>query len=378
LFVASPLYINVCYNKKVDDRFDQINRALGKELQEQKRKAKWAWVWLFSFLCLAAAFILAPNFLLKNNQPAAEESKFVKSVQATKERIKAAMELPESIFAYFSYEEPKNILLLGVPGQGNDAPDLTDTILIAQIKKDPLRINLISIPRDLWVRVPDSETYTKINTLYVFGKSGRGSDFGISLVQQKIEEITGLKIDHHFLIDMSLVKQIIDELGGVNVWVAKDISDSQFPGPNHSYETFEIKAGWRYLDGETASKYMRTRHSSQGDFDRIQRQQQVLEALKQKLMGLNPISDLPPILKIAEKFWSNIKTDISLTDLPGLWQIAKQISPEEINNIVIDREENHLVIGDNLLIGEQIASILKPRAGIENYSEIQAFIQNNQ
>ncbi|OGZ33402.1 MAG: hypothetical protein A2Y98_03720 [Candidatus Portnoybacteria bacterium RBG_19FT_COMBO_36_7] len=360
------------------DHFSQINKALERELRGQKRKTKLAWIWLFSFLSLAAAFILAPGWLLKNNAPAGEELKLVKSIEATKERIKAAMTLPESMFAYFSFEEPKNILLLGVPGKGNDAPDLTDTILIAQIKKDPLRINLISIPRDLWVKIPESETYTKINTLYVFGKAAKDKNFGISLARQKIEEITGLDIDHHFLIDMSVVKKIIDELGGLNVWVAKDIYDPQFPGPNHSFETFQIKAGWRYLDGETASKYMRTRHSSQGDFDRIQRQQQVLEALKQKIMGLNPISDLPPLLKIAEKFWSNIQTDISLTELPSLWQIAKQISPEDINNIVIDKEENHLVGGDNLLIGEQIASILKPRAGIENYSEIQEFILKNQ
>jgi len=361
----------------MDDRFGQINKALKKELGGQKSKAKWAWVWLFSFLCLAAAFLWTPNFLLKNTAPS-EGKTAAKNIETAKNRIKAAMTLPESIFSAFSFDEPKNILLLGVPGKGNDAPDLTDTILIAQIKNNPMKINLISVPRDLWVRVPQSETFTKINTLYVFGKAARDQNYGISLAKQKIEEITGLKIDYYFLIDMSLVKQIIDELGGVNVWVAKDIYDPRFPGPNHSYQTFEIMAGWRYLDGETASKYMRTRHSSRGDFDRIERQQQVLEALKQKLMGLNPISDLPPLLKIAEKFWNNIQTDISLTQLPQLWQIAKQISPDEVSKIVIDREENELVSGDNLLIGDQIASILKPRTGIENYSQIREFIKYSQ
>jgi len=362
----------------MDDRFGQINTALKKELKGQKSKSKWAWVWLFSFLCLAAAFIYAP-YLLTKDGGSLQGKVIAKNIEATKNRFKAAVfDLPAGLFSTFSYEEPKNILLLGVPGQGNDAPDLTDTILIAQIKNNPLKINLISIPRDLWVRMPQSDNFTKINTLYVFGKAARNQGYGISLAKQKIEEITGLKIDYYFLIDMSVVKQIIDELGGINVWVAKDIYDPSFPGPNHSYQTFEIKAGWRYLDGETASKYMRTRHSAQGDFDRIERQQQVIEALKQKLMGLNPISDLPPMLKIAEKFWNNIQTDISLTQLPQLWQIAKQISPDEVNKIVIDREENQLVAGDNLLIGDQIASILKPRAGIENYSEIQEFIKKSQ
>jgi len=361
----------------MDDRFSQINKALKIELQE-KPKSKKVWILFFIFICLAAGIFYAPNFITKDSSSLQRKS-VAKEIQATKNRFKAAVvDLPISIFSSFSFDEPKNILLLGISGKGNDAPDLTDTILIAQIKNNPLKINLISVPRDLWVKVPESENFTKINTLYVFGKTAKNQDYGISLAKQKIEEITGLKIDYYFLIDMSVVKQIIDELGGVNVWIAKDIYDPQFPGPNHSYQTFEIKAGWRYLDGETASKYMRTRHSAQGDFDRIQRQQQVLEALKQKLMGLNPISDLPPLLKIAEKFWSNIKTDISLTQLPSLWQIAKQISPEEVNKIVIDREENELVLGDNILIDGQIASILKPGAGIENYSEIQAFIAQGQ
>jgi len=361
----------------MDDRFSQINKALKIESQEKPRSKK-AWILLFIFVCLVVAFFYAPNFIFKDSNSLQRKS-VAKEIRATKNRFKAAVvDLPISIFSSFSFDEPKNILLLGMPGKGNDAPDLTDTILIAQIKPDPLKINLISIPRDLWVRVPQSQNFTKINTLYAFGKASKNQDYGISLAKQKIEEITALKIDYYFLIDMSVVKQIIDDLGGVNVWIAKDIYDPQFPGPNHSYETFEIKAGWRYLDGETASKYMRTRHSSQGDFDRIQRQQQVLEALKQRLMGLNPISDLPPLLKIAEKFWSNIQTNIPLTQLPGLWQIAKQISPEEVNNIVIDREENQLVLGGNILIGGQEASILKPRAGIEDYSEIQEFIQNNQ
>jgi LCP family protein required for cell wall assembly len=360
----------------MDNRFEQINGALKTELG-RRRRTKWAWAWLIAFLVLAAAFIFAPNFILKNNQISRGKT-IVKNFTATAYRLKAALALPVSLFSTATFDETKNILVLGIPGQGNDAPDLTDTILVAQIKNNPLKINLISIPRDLWVKVPNSEAYTKINTLYVFGKSAKGQDFGISLIKQKVEEITGLKLDYYFLIDLSVVKQIINDLGGVNIWVPKDIVDTQFPGPNHSYETFQISAGWRYLDGETATKYMRTRHSPQGDFDRIERQQQVLEAIKQKLMGLNPISDLPPMLKIAGKFWNNIKTDISIGQLPELWQIAKQISPDQVGKIVIDREENHLVLGDNILIGEQIASILKPRAGIENYSEIQEFIKYSQ
>lgn len=182
--------------------------------------------------------------------------------------------------------EPTNFLLLGAAGEGNDAPDLTDTILVARIEPIKQKIYLFSLPRDLWVKIPtDNKGFIKLNTLYSLNKKNTGHEF--DLIKQKAQDITGLTIDHYVFVNLTAVKETVDILGGVNVLVKENILDTSYPGPNHGYQTFQITAGWRYLDGETALKYIRSRHSPGGDFDRIARQQEILQALKQKVVKLN-------------------------------------------------------------------------------------------
>ncbi|KKS65848.1 MAG: Cell envelope-related transcriptional attenuator, partial [Parcubacteria group bacterium GW2011_GWC2_42_6] len=161
--------------------------------------------------------------------------------------------------------QPINFLLLGAPGAGNDAPDLTDTIIIAHLDPSQQKIYLFSLPRDLLVKMPGADYYVKINSLYAYNRNNIGHEF--DALRQSAEDLTGLPIDHYIFIDLTVLKNTIDTLGGINVMVEKDIIDTRFPGPNHSYQTFALKAGWRYLDGETALKYARSRHSGAGDFD---------------------------------------------------------------------------------------------------------------
>lgn len=357
----------------MDSRLNQINKLFYQELEDQPPKRKMRWLWLPFFIFFVCIFVFL-NFPKSN--AGSKTQVFIEAIQKTSNSLKAVAANLPTLFP--SFDEPKNFLLLGVPGRGNDAPDLTDTILVAHLNPKPLEISLISIPRDLWVKVPQSDYFTKINTLYVLGKNSDSPEQGIDLLRQKIEQITGQKIDYYVLVDLSVVKKIIDEVGGLNILVKQDIYDPAFPGPNHSFQTFELKAGWRYLDGETASKYIRTRHSTQGDFDRVGRQQQVLWALKEKLAALNPTADLPSMISVVQDAWNNIKTNISLTELPSLWSLSKQISPNDIKTIMIDdNPQNGLLVPDQISVGGSQASILKPRTGIENYEEIQKFIEKN-
>jgi len=359
----------------MNDRFAQLNALLNDELSRTKNRGKTKRIWLAAILALPFLAIIAIISLLA--APRLSEGKNLsQSLNETLADIKTAALIasPNAINPAFALNEPKTFLLLGVPGAGNDAPDLTDTIILLKLEPNPVKATMISIPRDLFVKIPDSEQFVKINSLYAIGKAGKNAEFGLNLIKQKVEEVSGQKIDNYFLIDLSAVKQIINDLGGLNVYVAQDIVDNFYPGPNHSYQTFEIKAGWRYLDGEEATKYMRSRHSLNGDFDRIERQQQVLLTLKQKVAGLNPIFDLPELLDILNKLQNNIKTDIPMTDYPLLWQLAKKITPDQINKIAIDREESDLLVSGSIQYDNGVASILKPKAGEENYNEIQKFI----
>ncbi|HRY52313.1 MAG TPA: LCP family protein [Candidatus Portnoybacteria bacterium] len=260
-----------------------------------------------------------------------------------------------------------NFLLLGAPGQGNDAPDLTDTILLARLDKN--KIYLFSLPRDLIVKIPGSENYTKLNALYAFNKNNTGQEFAALI--QKTQDITGLTIDHYIFVDLQTVRQLVDIFGGVNVLVAKDIIDESFPGPNHSFETFKILAGWRYLNGETALKYMRSRHSAAGDFDRVVRQQEVLQALKQKVLALH-FWDIGKFLEIYNTLSSNIKSDLSLWQMKNYWQAIKDIPGENVIKNELDNE--NLITTGPMTLGNQIASVVKPKAGIENYEAIKKYI----
>lgn len=262
-----------------------------------------------------------------------------------------------------------NFLLLGAPGQGNDAPDLTDTILLARLDKEKNKIYLFSLPRDLLVKIPNSEGYTKLNALYAFNKNNAGREFNVLI--QKTQEITGLLIDHYVFVDLQTVKQLVDIFGGVNVLVAKDIVDNSFPGPNHSFETFKILAGWRYLDGETALKYMRSRHSGGGDFDRVTRQQEVLQALKQKVLSLH-FWDIGKFMEIYDTLSANIKSDLSLWQIKDYWEDIKNIPGENIIKNELNNE--NLITTGQVNLGGESASIVRPLAGIEKYEEIKKYI----
>lgn len=274
-------------------------------------------------------------------------------------------------------EPPVNFLLLGAPGQGNDAPDLTDTILLARLDETKNKIYLFSLPRDLLVRLNGSDNFTKLNALYAFNKSRTfsqekvrdGREFDALIA--KTQEITGLAISHYIFVDLQTVKQLVDIFDGVNVMVAEDIIDPAFPGPNHSFETFTIKAGWRYLDGATALKYLRTRHSASGDFDRVSRQQLVLQALKQKILALN-FWDIAKFVEIYNALASNIKGDLGLWQIKAYWDKIKNIPGANV--IKSELNNQNLLASGQINLGGEMASVLQPKAGIENYEEIKEYI----
>ena len=302
-------------------------------------------------------------------------------------------------FKLFGQEaaEPVNFLLLGAPGLGNDGADLTDTILLARLDEAKNKIYLFSLPRDLLVKIPGSENYTptpnsqlknseteissnslkkdsvwgytKLNALYAFNKNNAGREF-VALIA-KSQNITGLTINHYVFVDLQTVRQLVDIFGGVNVMVAKDILDPAFPGPNHSFETFEIKSGWRYLDGQTALKYLRSRASPAGDFDRMARQQSVLQALKQKVLALN-FWDIGKFVEIYNALSANIKSDLSLWQIKNYWDKIKNIPGENV--IKSELNNQNLLISGQMNLGGETASVVKPKAGIENYDDIKKYI----
>jgi anionic cell wall polymer biosynthesis LytR-Cps2A-Psr (LCP) family protein len=109
------------------------------------------------------------------------------------------------------FSETRNILVLGKSGGSYIAPNLTDTIFVAHIDGPTKKIKLISLPRDFAVKLPSNGGITKINALYQIGLRKSERD-GLKLIQEKVEEVTGLKIDSFVMFDLASVEKIIDEI----------------------------------------------------------------------------------------------------------------------------------------------------------------------
>jgi len=267
-----------------------------------------------------------------------------------------------------------NILLLGKAAKNYPGQNLTDTIMIASIDTKENRASLLSLPRDMHVQIANSTNYAKINSLYFLG---RNEENQIDTVKETIEEITNLTLHYWVVVDYEGFIQFVDALGGITVEVERDIYDTRFPGPNYSYETFELKKGWHTLDGATALKYVRERHSDpQGDFGRAHRQQKALQAIKNKAFSLGTFLNLFTFNELLGALEHNIKTNIQLNEIEGFIALAKKVDTQNINNVVIDawRRESLLRVSHVYLDNGQRMFALVPRAG--NYSEIQETAKN--
>ncbi len=240
-----------------------------------------------------------------------------------------------------------NILLLGIGGKGHSGGGLTDTIMVASVKPDSNEAALISIPRDLYVKIPGSNQYSKINAVKEFGDSSRNLTkykTGSELIKKTVGEITGLNIHYYVQLDFQGFIEIINYLDGVDVNLKKEINDSHYPDFNNGYDPFYISAGRHHLDGAAALKVSRSRHSKKGDFDRVKRQQMIIRAAKQKFFEKYSSSDLFALNKIFNSLGNHLKTDIQLKEIKSFYRLAGKIETYKITSQTINTS-NYLQSG---------------------------------
>lgn len=278
-----------------------------------------------------------------------------------------------------------NILLLGIAGkEKTGGQNLTDTVMIASFNIKTNQVALVSLPRDFYVTVPitqeNSGVRMKINSVYQYGLGKYGNEKEASeLIEKTVENITSLPISYYAILNFNGFKEVIDSIGGVNIMNERDIYDPRYPGPNYSYETFELKKGFHNLDGETALKYVRERHNDpEGDFGRAKRQQQVMQAAKNKIFSLSSMLNVFAMSDLLEKLGDNISTNITQDEIDDFIELAKKSDTNNITNVVVDAwNKNSLLKVSHVFYGENSeirAFVLIPRVG--NYSEIQDLSQN--
>jgi len=205
-----------------------------------------------------------------------------------------------------------NVLLLGADRRPWDHQFRTDTIMLITLNSELGRVNITSFPRDLYIPLP-GYGMGRINTAWTYG--------GYPLLAQTFKQNFGVKIDYFVLIEFSSFKKIIDGLGGLDVQVAEPVSDYR------GGYWVTIPAGNIHMDADTVLWYVRTRKTT-NDIARNRRQQEVLQAIFDKLISLNALRRAP---EFYELYKGSVTTDITLVDVLKWLPFAAKIA--ETRNI---------------------------------------------
>jgi LCP family protein required for cell wall assembly len=273
-----------------------------------------------------------------------------------------------------------NILLLGRGGGTHDAPDLTDTMMVASIDPVNHTSTLISLPRDLWVNV-NGAGVMKLNAAWetgefkYLGKQAAGStdpkaiQAGFDLADQTVEDVLGIDIHYNMLVNFQAFQQAVDTVGGVNVNVPSDLVDPTMAWENGNNPVL-AQAGPRVFNGKQALLYVRSRETT-SDFARAQRQQALLVALKSKIITLGTLSNPKKISGLINSFGNNVQTDLSLSNAQRLYTITKGIKDSNVSTVGLADDGNDYVAGGNI----NGQSVVLPKAGLFQYGQIQQYIR---
>jgi LCP family protein required for cell wall assembly len=270
----------------------------------------------------------------------------------------------ESLFS--PSKDPRwDILVLG--NRGEKAPGggiLTDSIMVLSYKKDTGDLAIFSIPRDLWVKIPN-DNYQRINYAYAAGVNGTGkTSEGIKLAKKVVSEVSGLNIDFVVVADVDALKEVVDSINGI------DIYEDKWFSTNFYGNTVQIHPGENHLNGDQASAYAGMRKLD-SDFGRMKRQQKVILAIKDKLLSVGTISRPDKIFSILNVVQNNFKTDLNTSQIQSTIRMLPQLKVNSTKQIVFDNT--------NYLYSARAyngAYILLPNVGEGNYSEIHNVFKN--
>ncbi len=277
-----------------------------------------------------------------------------------------------------------NVLLLGIGGSGHDGGDLTDTMMVASIDPVNNQAVLFSIPRDLWVKMPNNyiSNHQKINAAYESGKykyldkqditngNQKAIQAGFQGVDGVVESVLGVPIHYNVLVNFQAFRQAIDTVGGVSINAPEQLYDPTMAWENE-HSPVLAKLGVNNFDGKHALNYVRSRETS-SDFARAERQRAVLVSLKDKVLNLGTLANPLKLSSLLTAFGDNVQSDISLNDMTHMAALMKKISNNQIQSVGLADPPNDFITTGNL----NGLSIVQPRAGLEDYGQIQAFVRS--
>ena len=293
---------------------------------------------------------------------------------------------PLALFGAFKSDPLKtsdgrvNILLTGysVDDPGHAGAGLTDSIMVLSIDTTTHKAAIISVPRDLWVKV-EGVGYEKINAaIYNDDFSAAGyPQGGVGQLEKEVNDALGLRINYYALINYTAFKEAVDAVGGVTLTIDSDDKRGLYD-PNAN---LKLPNGQVNLDGETALNLARARGDNYyaygfpaGDFDRTEHQRQLVMALKDKVNSSNTLTNPLKIPNLADAAGNNVKTDMSLGELQSLVKLVKDVNDGNITSVNLNKIGSETLLQSFTTYNYQYAFM--PVAGVDDFSDIHTAVDS--
>lgn len=273
-----------------------------------------------------------------------------------------------------------NVLIFGT---SEDDPDhggalLADSIMVLSVDPETKESFTVSVPRDMWVKYDTPCSLGregKINATYVCALSAKnGNKHEASLVfASKVSQVTGLNIQYYAAVNYSVVRNLVDSLGGIEVNI-------QSEDPRGIYDVatdFKLTNGTHHLDGETALKFSRARNAeggyglSQSNFDREKNQQLVLRAIQDRALQTGTLIDPSKVLALTDSLGDNIRTNVRTAELRTAVGVAAGVRSADMASRPLNDPGNMLVTTDR----HNDQSIVRPVKGLTDYSDIHEYLK---
>ncbi len=303
------------------------------------------WLWAVVVLIFIGAILLASYVLYSEARNRAVSQKVValNDPPPLPTPLPGAVETPQADLPQWTGSERVNVLLMGIDErEKEDGPWRTDTMIVLTIDPVSQSAGMLSIPRDLWVPIYAYDIQSKINNAHYYGDAYDYPGGGPALARDTVQYNLGVPIHFYARLNFAAFERLVDEIGGIDIYVPETIDDPHYPDELHGYDPFYIEAGEHHLDGKTALKYARTRATFGADFDRARRQQDVILAVRDQVVNLNQlprlVSKAPTLL---DTLGDAIVTDMTLNQAIKLARLAVEIDLDNIQTAVID--PNHTV-----------------------------------
>ena len=227
----------------------------------------------------------------------------------------------------YRLSRPINILVMGidnVPGVAENSPDVfegrSDTLLLLQANPNTQTVSLLSVPRDTQVQIP-GVGLAKINEANIYG--------GPTLVESVLENtLINIEVDRYVRVSKGAFQELVEQIGGVEVFVPQTMSYID----NTQQLKIDLQAGWQTLNGEQAEQFVRFREEVYGDIGRIQRQQVLLQALRNRITNVTVLPRLPQIIRVMQKY---VDTNLSFQEMLALVSFGLDLDRDNLRMVML-------------------------------------------